>query len=83
MNTSFKIGAIVAPICVSGIVVTSFRLTMGIFGGCFLVTVLFLAVLKKETSNKPMQDSFTTDENDNENGTKQLTSTLSNPNKIA
>lgn len=83
MNTSFKTGAIISPLCVSTIVISSFRFTMAIFGFSFIVTLFFLLVLKKETSGKPMQDSYTTDEADNDKGTKQLVSTLSNPNKLA
>lgn len=68
MNVFDKIASIGQPMVMSLIVYTSFRLSMGIFGASYILTFIFSMLLTKETANKPMQDTFTTDQIDNETG---------------
>lgn len=67
----------------SVIIYTSFRLSMAIFGISYLLTFLFSMLLTKETANKPMGDTFSTDFVDNETGKSALSSSMTNPNNIA
>jgi len=65
------------------IVYTSFWLSMAIFGATYLLTFIFSMLLTKETANKPMSDTFTTDNIDNDTGKSALSSSMANPNNIA
>lgn len=68
MNVFDKFASIGQPMVMSIIVYTSFRLSMAIFGATYLLTFIFSMLLTKETANKPMMDSFSTDFVDNETG---------------
>lgn len=68
MNVFDKVASIGQPMVMSIIVYTSFRLSMAIFGATYLLTFIFSMLLTKETANKPMMDSFSTDFVDNETG---------------
>lgn len=83
MNVFDKIASIGQPMVMSVIIYTSFRLSMAIFGISYLLTFLFSMLLTKETANKPMGDTFSTDFVDNETGKSALSSSMTNPNNIA
>lgn len=69
MNVFDKIATIVQPMVMASIVFTSFRWSMEIFGASYLISFLFSVLLTKETANKPMQDSFTMDDEEGEDWT--------------
>jgi len=64
MSASDRFASILQPMIFSQLVYTSFRGSLACFGGCLLVAFLFSLTLTKETSNRPLKESFLTDVSD-------------------
>ena len=66
MSASDRFASILQPIIFSSLVYTSFKLAFAWFGAWLLIAFLFSLTLKKETSNKPLKESFLTDVSDHD-----------------
>jgi MFS transporter, putative metabolite:H+ symporter len=64
MSASDRFASILQPIIFSALVYTSFKLALACFGGCLLIAFMFSLCLSKDTSNKPLKESFLTDISD-------------------
>lgn len=64
MSASDRFASILQPMIFSNLVYTSFRGSLASFGGCLVIAFLFSLLLDKETSNKPLKESFLTDVSD-------------------
>lgn len=72
MSASDRFASIIQPMVFSNLVYTSFKLSLSCFGACLLVAFFFSLLLTKETSNKPLKESFMTDTSENELGRSAL-----------
>lgn len=83
MNVFDKFASIGQPLAMAFIIYTSFRLSMAVFGISYIITFVFSLLLTKETANKPMAESYFSENTDNDIGKSALETSFENPNGIA
>jgi MFS transporter, putative metabolite:H+ symporter len=64
MSASDRFASILQPMIFSQLVYTSFRGSLACFGACLIIAFFFSLTLTKESSNRPLKESFLTDVSD-------------------
>ena len=76
MSASDRFASIIQPMIFANLVYTSYKLALASFGACYIISFLFSLTLNKETSNKPLKESFLTDVSDVDIGRSAMATSM-------